>query len=598
MSDNNDEDQQFQSEKASDDVSSEVDITVSKKRKKFDTNGNETESDPSRVSKKSKRNNEKSTKNNEKSTKNKEKSTNNNEKSTKNEAEEDFMRIGEVKPKVLPKVSRSLPHWIENPEIVSNDIVAGSCELDDVKFLDKRLIAALKDDGKNKLFPVQQMMIPKILFEDKVKVLYHPLDFCIAASTGSGKTLAYALPVLQVLAQQRMCGYIGALVVVPDAHLASQVYKVFSTYCSKLEVTVGSATSSKSFLREQKELTRPLDALQRQYEPLSHRTHESRAHIVVGTPARIRYHMKLSKGFDLSQLRFLVLDEVNALLNSDQSQWISSLISHVKTAQMPSTYEEQNLPVPWPFQKLLVSATLTSDPEKLCSLDLYAPRLFKCVGLPSKMDRPPSLKERYCAVDISTQPVALHHLITKHGWKRVVVFHTTKQEVHRLVQILSELSAGSYTVAEFSSKHSMNPKKVEAKFNDGEIDVLVATDNLAQGTDLVDVAVVVNYSKPSSMSTYVHRIGRTARAGSKGMAVTLLPSDKNRDDFTKMAKRSGSVSIKALVLEKGELEQYEEQFKQAKEKMAEIINEERYEEKGFSKLKVKKLKGRNKSAKL
>ena len=101
MSDNNDEDQQFQSEKASDDVSSEVDITVSKKRKKFDTNGNETESDPSRVSKKSKRNNEKSTKNKEKSTKN-------NEKSTKNEAEEDFMRIGEVKPKVLPKVSNVL----------------------------------------------------------------------------------------------------------------------------------------------------------------------------------------------------------------------------------------------------------------------------------------------------------------------------------------------------------------------------------------------------------------------------------------------------------------------------------------------------------
>jgi len=488
----------------------------------------------------------------------------------------EFMSIGTEVSKVIPKVNRTLPLWLQHPEVVTKDIPGGSEPLESVPQLDSRLCATLREQGITKLFPVQRAIIPKVLSEQDTIDICSARDLCIAAATGSGKTLAYALPLLQVLHAWR-CRNILALVLVPDAHLADQVATVFKTYSKKLLVKVGSAYSYTGFQKEQAELTRAMSDIELGFEPTD-RTHVPLVHAVVGTPARVRYHMKMTPGFDLSYLRFLVLDEVSSLLASDEGPWISTLIHHIKTEQSSEKWESWGVPQPLRFQKILVSATLTNDPEKLCSLDLYVPVLYKSTGSSSvRMSRPPSLKEKYVTINIPVQPLALHHLIIRHRWNRVLVFHSTRKEVRRLVLLLKHLSNGAYTVEEFNSKVAAKPKKIEDSFNKGEIDVLVATDSLAQGADLRQVDVVVNYTCPASMETYVHRCGRTARAGKAGLAVTLLPVDKNRKAFVKMAKKSGSVKISCLVLNPEELDQYSDLYQEAKERLKIVLDEEKLE---------------------
>jgi len=491
-----------------------------------------------------------------------------------NEEEDDgdsFAAIGQAKAKKLRALPRALPLWLRAPVGVSGDVRGASRPLPPPPLLAPPLAAVLRGQGVTSLFPVQLALIPHVLREARAVRLRAPRSLCLAAATGSGKTLAYGCPLLQVVAANGVRGVAGALLLLPSEALAAQILRVLRPLAAAVGVVVCSAVGAASFGHEQRDLATAA---------------KGPAFVVVGTPARVRAHLKLSEGFDLTYLRFLVFDEVDQLLNSDECQWVSSLVKSIKLLKKTAA-ESDPFNAPLPMQKILVSATLTSDPEKLYALDLYRPLLLttkvaareeasqdaekasKEKGKKqqkqssSAVARPSSLKEKYVVVSADTQPVALHHLILRHGWKSVLVFVSTRDDAHRLSLVLGHLAGEDYTVQEFSSKAAANPAKIVRDFDSGATRVLVSTDALSRGVDLREVAAVVSYGRPRDAATHVHRAGRTARAGRPGLCLTMLLPSQPHKAFIEMARRGGSAGVSRVALEAQELQQYAGRYEQA-----------------------------------
>jgi ATP-dependent RNA helicase DDX51/DBP6 len=184
----------------------------------------------------------------------------------------------------------------------------------------------------------------------------------------------------------------------------------------------------------------------------------------------------------------------------------------------------------YPFQKLLFSATLAQNPEKLALLRLYHPILFSASdhtpSVKSWYHLPPTLVEYAVECSGENKPDVLLRLLTQRKLKKVLCFTNTKESVHLLCTYLSdhtqELVVGEYS--SFVSKSQRGKSIID--FNTGRTDVLVCSDAMSRGMDLDQVECVVSYDAPSHFKTYVHRVGRTARAGKKGTAYTLLKHEE------------------------------------------------------------------------
>ncbi|XP_043277285.1 ATP-dependent RNA helicase DDX51 [Venturia canescens] len=488
---------------------------------------------------------------------------------------QEFMILGSGSKKKAKAVHRVLPRWLAHPEIISSDLSSGP-DLEDLKGdLDPKLVEILKSNGLVKLFPVQASIIRWLLKCNRDRRIgWWPRDTCVSAPTGSGKTLAYVLPVIQHL-QSRLVPKIRCLAVLPVQELAAQVYKVFITYSAHTNLRVSLVSGAASFEAEQDNLTKKSEGGEI----------SSRVDIVVATPGRLIDHIEKTAGFSLDDLQYLIIDEADR--STDWLQYIPAPHSRAPPLTLGNVLTSPRIPA----QKLLFSATLSQDPEKLSRLGLLQPILFTSVQISDRDDdvdldkeidnftgrytSPDELKERAIKCEAEYKPLALRQLlVANEPIEKTLVFTNSGESAHRLAILLrSIVNTKNITVDELSAQ--LVPKQrcnVLKKFAEGEIDVLISSDALARGLDIPGIKLVVAYDLPKHIEGYIHRAGRTARAGTPGTAVSILTSNQTAS-FTRMLS-SANKTVPTLesfdsLSEIAESINYEEHIEKLKETLAE-----------------------------
>ncbi|XP_067937664.1 ATP-dependent RNA helicase DDX51-like [Watersipora subatra] len=470
---------------------------------------------------------------------------------------------------VVEKVRRKLPAWLESPDIVKSDIANQQKPIEEIEQLSERLSSLLRANNITHLFPVQWQVMPEVLASTVPGSLMGrlglpPRDICCSAPTGSGKTLAFVLPIVQML-ETCSSRHLRALVVLPVSDLASQVYKVFLTYTAETNLKVALMNGQNSLLAEERAIT-TRNKLTGEIE--------TGIDILVSTPGRLVDHISYTKGLDLSHLRYLVLDEVDRTLEEVKHDWLDCLERAVYDKRgwpEPLTAARLNS-VKLPLQKLLFSATLTENPEKLERLKLCEPRLFTSIVKESvlsetadntqvhfagKYTTPTGLREYYTECRVATRkPVILLYLLHSVKLRKVLVFAGSQETVHRLYKLLRQFN-DELTVEEISGDMSKKKRnQVLRQFDRNNINVLVTTDIMARGIDIEDVSAVISYDAPPYIKTYIHRVGRTARAGKEGVAYTILNTSEVAF-FRKMIKAAGK-TVKANRVGRTEMRPYVE----------------------------------------
>lgn len=288
------------------------------------------------------------------------------------------------------------------------------------------------------------------------------------------------------------------------------------------------------------------------------------ADIVVATPGRLVDHIDQTPGFSLQQLRFLIIDEADRMIDSMHQSWLPRVVAAafysagpsgscalLQRTQPQAVTAASTCSPQMPLQKILFSATLTQNPEKLQRLGLYQPRLFSTKlghsgpkdtvemdgNFGGKYTFPVGLMHHYVPCKLSSKPLIVLHLVLGMNFSRALCFTNSRENSHRL--FLLTQAFGGVSVAEFSSRYGPGRrKKILKQFEQGKIQLLISTDATARGIDVQDVELVINYDAPQYLRTYVHRVGRTARAGKSGQAFTLLLKVQERK-FLQMVSEAG-----------------------------------------------------------
>ena len=345
--------------------------------------------------------------------------------------------------------------------------------------LNDDILDALYDMRFEKCTPIQENCIPEIL---KGK------DVLGVAQTGTGKTAAYLLPVLSKLADG---GYpedaINCLIMSPTRELAQQIDQAiqgFSYYLNGVScVAVYGGNDGNRYDQELKSLSLG-------------------ANLVIATPGRFISHMSLGN-VDLSKVSFFILDEADRMLDMGFSEDIMTI--------------QKNLPKT--CQTIMFSATMPKKIEDLAQTLLTNPSVIKLA-----VSKPAEKIHQLAYVCHETQKMGIIKDIFKAGnLQRVIIFSGSKQKVKQIALSLNQKKINCGQM--HSDLAQAERDEMMFKFKSGQIDVLVATDILARGIDIDDIAMVINYDVPHDAEDYVHRIGRTARADRKGSAITFVNED-------------------------------------------------------------------------
>ncbi|NXN09654.1 DDX51 helicase, partial [Indicator maculatus] len=488
------------------------------------------------------------------------------------------------------QVQPFVPQWLAQPKLVKKRIKDNLVPIGDVPGIHPCLLKKLQMHGIESFFPVQAEVIPAILQSASNGYLlgqggYHPKDICVSAPTGSGKTLAFVIPIVQVLLDRVVC-QVRALVVLPTKELAQQVSKVFNVYTDGTGLKVTLITGQKSFAKEQEML------VQKKVTGYS-----SLADIIVATPGRLTDHIGQTQGFSLAQLRFLIIDEADRMIDDMHQNCLNQIVKAAFQAGNSSGSNmlfQRTKPGPLtaasccspqiPLQKLLFSATLTQDPEKLQQLSLFQPRLFTSVyseqrtlgeGPEADQDSngkytlPEELSQHYVPCDLNSKPLILLHFMLTRKFTRVLCFTNSREASHRLFLLVQAF--GGIPVAEFSSRLSPSERQRTMKeFEQGKIQLLISTDATARGIDVKEVSYVLNYDTPQYIRTYVHRVGRTARAGKVGVAFSLVLRIQERR-FLRMLRDAGVQDIKKQPVKGSCLKPLVQQYEEALCKLQEAV---------------------------
>lgn len=344
--------------------------------------------------------------------------------------------------------------------------------------LSESLLRAVKEQGYDKPSPIQAQGIPVVLKGN---------DVMAAAQTGTGKTASFTLPLLHQLAEGKRpkANQARALVLTPTRELAAQVEKSVVTYGKYLPLTsmvvYGGVKINPQMLR----LRKGVDVL-------------------VATPGRLLdLHSKNAVKFD--QLEILVLDEADRMLDMGFIHDIRKIIALL----------------PKKRQSLLFSATFSGKIRALAENLLQRPIMIE---VSPRNTAAKTVKQLVFEVDKSKKTMLLSHLVSNNNWQQVLVFMRTKHGANRLVKRLLQDSLSAAAI--HGNKTQSARTRALADFKSGKIRVLVATDIAARGIDIIDLPQVVNFELPNVPEDYIHRIGRTGRAGLKGEAVSLVSADE------------------------------------------------------------------------
>ncbi|XP_055689297.1 probable ATP-dependent RNA helicase Dbp73D [Lutzomyia longipalpis] len=443
------------------------------------------------------------------------------------------------------RVKGILPAWLCHPAAISNDLTHENAPLEEIMFLSSEMKQNLKKMGIESLFPVQKIIIPWILETHANPSPYRPRDICVSAPTGSGKTIAFALPIIEIL-RKRVKQKIRALVVLPGRELASQVFTVFKSLSKGTNLDCMLLSPNIPIVEEQKHLMKNING-----------NVQPGIDIIVTTAGRLVEHIHTTKGFCLKSLQFLVIDEADRIMEQIQNDWLYHLENHLQNGIPERNYPLSFLTLTDELckqpHKLLFSATLSSDPEKLEKMKLFQPKFFTTTDSKPKGNKeqkhaedligeystPSQLIEKICKTNIETKPLTLFKLIMENSWKRFLCFTNNNIAAHRLSFVLQSMLGKQILIEELSANLKKNARmEILAKFSAGKINGLVSSDTLARGIDVPNVDVIICYDCPRHIRTYIHRIGRTARAGRSGMAVTMI-CEEDYEGFNRIITSRG-----------------------------------------------------------
>ena len=349
--------------------------------------------------------------------------------------------------------------------------------------LSAELLRAIDEQGYNEPTPIQRKAIP-IIMDGK--------DVMAGAQTGTGKTAGFTLPLLQRLSANPIKNGrrpVRALVLTPTRELAAQVGASVDTYGRHLPLKSAVIFGGVKINPQIAKLRQGVD-------------------ILVATPGRLLDHAS-QKTVDLSQVEILVLDEADRMLDMGFIHDIRKVL-----AMLPKNGARQNL---------LFSATFSSEIKQLANRLLNQPELIEVARQNATADR---IKQVVHPVDKLRKRELLSQLIGSQNWRQVLVFTRTKHGANRLAQQLEK--DGLSAAAIHGNKSQGARTRALAGFKRGEVRVLVATDIAARGLDIDQLPHVVNFELPNVPEDYVHRIGRTGRAGNEGEAVSLVCVDEHK----------------------------------------------------------------------
>jgi ATP-dependent RNA helicase RhlE len=360
--------------------------------------------------------------------------------------------------------------------------------------LSEAIVRAIADQGYTTPTPIQKQAIPAVLAGG---------DLLAGAQTGTGKTAGFTLPILhrlsaagvQPASAQR---YIRTLILTPTRELAAQVEESVRTYGKYLKLTSAVIFGGVGIHPQIKLLKQGVD-------------------ILVATPGRLLDHMQQGT-INLSRIEILVLDEADRMLDMGFIRDIRKVLAALPPKR----------------QNLLFSATFSDEIKALADGLLNSPAMIEVARRNSTVE---VISQKVHPVDRDRKHPLLAHLIKAHDWRQVLVFTRTKHGANKLVEQLGK--DGISGMAIHGNKSQTARTRALAEFKDGSLQVLVATDIAARGIDIDQLPHVVNYDLPNVPEDYVHRIGRTGRAGASGEAVSLVCVDEHimLRDIERLIKR-------------------------------------------------------------
>lgn len=411
--------------------------------------------------------------------------------------------------------------------------------------LSRPLLRACETLGYTKPTPIQAACIPLALTGR---------DICGSAMTGSGKTAAFALPTLErLLFRPKRIPAIRVLILTPTRELAVQVHSMTEKLAQFTDIRCCLIVGGLSTKMQETAL-------------------RSKPDIVVATPGRMIDHLRNSMSVDLDDLAILILDEADRLLELGFNAEIQELVRLCPKRR----------------QTMLFSATMTEEVDQLIKLSLTKP--LRLSADPSTK-RPATLTEEVVRIRLMrgvNQEAVLLALCSKTFTSKVIIFSGTKEAAHRL-KILFGLAG--FKAAELHGNLTQ-VQRLDALelFRKQEVDFLIATDVAARGLDIVGVQTVINYACPRDVTSYVHRVGRTARAGREGYAVTFL-TDNDRSLLKAIAKRAGS-KLKSRIVAEQSITKWSQIIEQMEDQVAAVLREER-EERDLRKAEMEATKAEN-----
>jgi ATP-dependent RNA helicase RhlE len=363
--------------------------------------------------------------------------------------------------------------------------------------LSAEILRAVSERGYTEPTPIQAQAIPVVL---------SGRDLMGGAQTGTGKTAGFTLPILQLLTASSKPvigkGAIRALVLIPTRELAAQVEESVREYGKYLSLKSMTMIGGVNINPQIKQL-------------------HGRVDILVATPGRLLDHLQ-QKTVDLSHVEILVLDEADRMLDMGFIRDIKKILAIL----------------PKKRQNLLFSATFSDEIKALADGLLSNPALIEVARRNQTAEL---IEQRVYPVDRERKRALLTNLIKDHNWFQVLVFTRTKHGANNLAEYLNK--DGIPAMAIHGNKSQAARTRALAEFKTGKLQVLCATDIAARGIDISELPHVVNYELPNVPEDYVHRIGRTGRAGSNGEASSLVCIDEHKllHDIERLIKREITV---------------------------------------------------------
>ncbi|MEE4297199.1 MAG: DEAD/DEAH box helicase [Wenzhouxiangella sp.] len=363
--------------------------------------------------------------------------------------------------------------------------------------LKAELLRAVGEQGYTQPTPIQDKAIPAVLAGR---------DLMASAQTGTGKTAAFTLPLLQKLSDQSGPRKLRALILTPTRELAAQVHENLRAYGRHLNLKSLEVFGGVNINPQMDKLRRGIDVL-------------------IATPGRLIDHIERGT-VQLKDIEVLVLDEADRMLDMGFRPAINRILKHL----------------PKQRQTLLFSATFSKEITALSQQFLTDPLRIETAPPNSTVE---AIDQTAIKVDQNRKRELLSWMIGSENWRQVLVFTRTKHGANRLAKQLE--SDGLSAAAIHGNKSQGARTKALAEFKKGKVRVLVATDIAARGLDIDQLPHVVNFEIPNVPEDYVHRIGRTGRAGREGLALSLVSGAEHHlfEDIRKLVK----VTIPTRIIE-------------------------------------------------